>query len=147
MHFDCRFKRDHQGNDHSVHVLSNKNPSKCVKPVLSPSPTREAPGSLSVSKSSDSSAHDCFRKSYKDFCAGHSCAIQYQHFRDWRWKDLWTLLNFSKYQRTLQKFLQTNRQNISKHIKTSNPIKPLEEGNHIPSEGVEQELLVFLGFW
>lgn len=35
--------------------------------------------------------------------------------------------------------------NISKHIKTSNPIKPLEEGNHIPSEGVEQELLVFLG--
>lgn len=122
MHFDCRFNRDHQGNDHSVHVLSNKNPSKCVKPVLSPSPTREAPGSLSVSKSSDSSAHDCFRKSYKDFCAGHSCAIQYQHFRDWRWKDLWTLLNFSKYQRTLQKFLQTNRpkhiktyQNISKH--------------------------------
>lgn len=119
MHFDCRFKRDHQGNDHSVHVLSNKNPSKCVKPVLSPSPTREAPGSLSVSKSSDSSAHDCFRKSYKDFCAGHPCAIQYQHFPDWRWKGSLNPSQFFQVSKDPSKIL-TNKssktyQNISKH--------------------------------
>ncbi len=51
------------------HFLTNKIPSKCVKPVSfyrHHPVTREAPGSLSVSKSSDSSAHDCFRKSLPD---------------------------------------------------------------------------------